>query len=357
MYKFLAFVFCLFFSLTVWAQDFDETIRMFQSTRWRLEQEAQERPVFRSTWEGRGSWLALRMPMRIGQDAFLELSPEQNEKFAFLRKDNEIAVEWFQKKNDEQDPEFLAAVQAIRAAVPENDPNFENATEEQRKAYVEAGSVHIDMWLHDVQREIEENLTPEQMQKVRALELLLLPELGLPNPAMFEPLGLSDEQKEQMAAIKKEMGAEFEKLLDEFMAVRREHFKQMGEFLDEEYKDKKPVSHQEIFEAMLKTKQSDALVEMFKNNAERGQKFATLLKVRLMNVLTDEQLDRMQKLIDDAPDFIKEILAAMKRERETKEKSENWTPGPDSWRPGDGTPEEFKRKRKVGKEFPQEEKP
>ncbi len=347
MYRQAMFVMMILSASATWAQDFNETIRLFQSPRWQLEQEAQDRPVQRSVWDGRGSWIAMRVFLRGGGAAELELTPEQDAKFAFLRKDNELGVEWSQNKFKTQDPEFLAVIQTVENARPKNDPFFENITEEQRQAFIAAHGAISEMWLNDMQRDIEETLSPEQMQKVRALELQLLSEIGLPSPAMFEPLGLSDEQKKQMAEIKKEMEPEFDKLLDESMALRQERFKLMGAFLAEEYKDKNPASNDEIFKTMVKVELTDELKQKYRENMERGRKFTTLLKNRLMNVLTDEQLDKMQQLLDNTPDFVKQMLVEMKAQREANEKAGNWTPGPDSWRPGDGAPEEFKRQRKA----------
>ncbi len=356
MYRQVMFAMMVLSASTTWAQDFNETIRLFQSPRWRLEQEAQDRPMQRSVWDGRGSWIAMRMFLRGGGAAELDLTPEQDAKFTFLRKDDEMGADWFRNKYETQDPEFLEAMQVARNTRPKDDPFLENATEEQRQDYIAASGAITEMWLNDMQRDIEETLSPEQLQKVRALELQLLSEVGLPSPAMFEPLGLSDEQKKQMEEIKKEMEPEFDKLLDESMTLRQERFKLMGAFLAEEYKDKKPASNDEIFQAMVKVELTDELKQKYRENMERGRKFTTLLKSRLMNVLTDEQLDKMQQLLDNTPDFVKQMLAQMKAQREANEKAGNWTPGPDSWRPGDGAPEEFKRQRqadrKANKAFP-----
>jgi len=73
-----------------------------------------------------------------------------------------------------------------------------------------------------------------------------------------------------------------------------------------------------------------------------------------MNVLTDEQLDKMQKILDEAPAFAKRMLAQSKAQQEEQKRSQTYTPGPDSWRPGDPLPEQFKEERKTGN-FPRGE--
>ena len=87
---------------------------------------------------------------------------------------------------------------------------------------------------------------------------------------------------------------------------------------------------------------------------ERGTKLVTLLQDRMMNVLADEQLDRMQEIMDETPASIKRFLAGVKAMRELQKKLPVYTPGPDSWRPGMPLPEQFKIERRTGR-FPRSE--
>ena len=80
----------------------------------------------------------------------------------------------------------------------------------------------------------------------------------------------------------------------------------------------------------------------------------TLLQARMMNVLTDDQLDRMQEIIDETPASIKRFLAGVKAMREFQEKLPGYVPGPDSWRPGMPLPAQFKEERRTGR-FPRSE--
>ncbi|MDR0870520.1 MAG: hypothetical protein LBN39_06970 [Planctomycetaceae bacterium] len=358
MLRFVLSVFFFGIAFPVVAQDADQLLKTFQSSRWRFEQEAQDRPAQRSAWEGRGSWMALRFYLR-GDEADLDLTQEQSEKFAFLRKDNEFGGDWFRKKIEEKDPVFMAAIQAQQQAMQRNDAYFDNLSGEERKEVLAAASATIAMWLGDMQQTIETTLTPEQMQKVRSMELELMNEMGLPNPAMFEPLGLSDEQKKQMSEIKEEMEKEFDKLLDESMDLRQERFRESAKYLAETFKDQKPASRDDVLKAhsegISKADKNEALKKRYAEHNKRGSDFANRLKFCLMDVLTDEQLDKMQDLQDNAPNFVKKMLAGMKQEREVKEKKGQYVPGPDSWKPGDGTPKDFKEERKALKAFPTKE--
>jgi Ni/Co efflux regulator RcnB len=53
----------------------------------------------------------------------------------------------------------------------------------------------------------------------------------------------------------------------------------------------------------------------------------------------------MQKVLDEAPEFAKKMITQSKIQREAQKKSPQYVPGPDSWRPGDPVPVEFKKER------------
>jgi Ni/Co efflux regulator RcnB len=88
---------------------------------------------------------------------------------------------------------------------------------------------------------------------------------------------------------------------------------------------------------------------------ERGTQFTTLLQHRLMNVLTDEQLDRMAQILDETPEAIKQALAQMRAGREAQSQSPRYVPGPESWRPGDPLPAQFRQERQTPGRFPRSE--
>ena len=352
MRHFLTLLLFSLFVTTAAAQNTDAFLKEIQSPRWLLFQEAQERPLYRALWNGQGAFTGAIIFFRAGAESELGLTEEQANRLAFLRKDNELGKDLMRRKFQEKDPELMAAHEASEAAIPKDDPYMERATEEQKKAFVAANEAFFKLPVEYMDREVAETLTPEQMEKVQALKLQLQPEMGLPSASMLEPLGLTDEQKEQMAAVKKEMEPEFEKLLDEMMELRKEELKLMVETMTADIQESKPESVEEIMKAMRtasqKSSNNESLRKKYRENKERGSKFAARLKAKLMNVLTDEQLDKMQKMLDDTPDFAKKMLAGMRKSREALEKSDKWQPGPDSWRPGDGTPEEFKLERKKG---------
>lgn len=334
-------------------------LERFSSPRWILEQDAQERPGYRALWNGKSTWTNLRVLYRMGAAEELGLSEGQRQKFAYLHKDSELAAELIQRKYQEQDPIFMDLMEKEKQTLKPDDPHLLTATPEELEAFREASENYFTYINEERNRETEEALSEDQKLQLRSIEMQLLPEFGLASPGMFEPLGLSEEQKAEMEQIKASLTPVFEAMLDEMMLLRRERFEQVAEELLEQAREKPFATREELDKVRRKGfDRVDSDPEYRKKEkalALRGKEFATELKERLMDVLTDEQLDKMQEILDRTPATIKKHLNAMQKHRKASEKAGHWSPGPDSWRPGDGTPAEFKENRKTGR-FPKKKK-
>ena len=332
----------------------EENLRYFQTPRKQIEEQASEFAALSSPWSGQGSWIPLRMFLRTGNEAELGLTDTQKERFSFLYKENELGVEWFRKMHENPTPEFAQAMEAARAAEIPDDRFFERASEEQKNAFREATMMTTRLWLEGMQAEIEETLSPEQMLQVRKLEMQLMPELGIPYPSMFDPLDLTDEQKKDMNKISDEMRGEFDHLLQESVKIKAERLASVSQSLQ----GKPFSSHGEFWKSFQEEHRqfvpSEAMRKKSMDLHEQGTKLMTLLRTRLMNVLTDEQLDRMQQIMDESPEFVKQVLAEFKKRREAQAKAPGYVPGPDSWRPGDPVPAQFKEEHRTGR-FPRSE--
>ncbi len=284
-------------------------LRQIQSPIWLLDQEAQERPMFDNYWNEHSTMGTFMFCMRFGGgDKWLDITPEQKKKFRFLSKPQEIGVGWFQKKQEEQDPELMKAQEEVKNFIPKGDPQLRRATEEQKFAYVKAAGKPFELFEADVSRQLEESLTPEQLEKLRSLDFILMPEMGIASPAMFDCLGLSDEQQKKVAAIRKELRPEFEKLLDEQMESRLAYLAKMVENVAAVDKETPLESQGELMEAMgeaASEASNDKVVGRKHVESELHRKeFARRLKERLTELLTAKQKEKMQKLIDEAPDFV-----------------------------------------------------
>jgi Ni/Co efflux regulator RcnB len=338
-------------------QQIEQQIRYLQSPRQQIHWEADQLAATRSPWNGQGTWMPLRFVMRSGSEAELELTEEQKQRLSFLYLDNELAGPLMERMRNNPTPEFIQKVehaQAIRqAALLPDDPFFERATDEQKDAFREATILSMRIMFIDLmQTEIEETLTPEQMLQVRKLEMQLMPAIGIPFPSMFDPLDLTDEQKAEMNEIADEMKAEFERLTMEEAALKAERLVATFGLLQ----GKSFASREEFQKAQQEIHSQFVPSEAMRKKAldlqERGTKFVSLLQNRLMDVLTDEQLGRMQEILDATPEFAKQMIAQFKASREAAKQSPSYVPGPDSWQPGDPIPESYRQEKEPKGNFP-----
>jgi len=321
----------------------------------RLEWEAERLATMRSPWNGHGTWMSFNTIMRFGGENELGLTEEQKQRFSFHYTDDGIRytkegmeANWFVEMDQNPTLEYTQAMEAMKTAYSRHsdDPWLERATEEQKNVLREAFTGDWNLFFAAQHKEILEILTPEQMLQLRKLEMQLMPAIGIPFPSMFDPLDLTEEQKKEMDKITEEMKAEFDKLILEVAIDGAEQMSSQYELL----RGKSFASEEEFQKASEKAREaanvpSEARRKKFLDHLERGTKFVTLLQTRLMDVLTDEQLDKMQKILDETPMFAKKVIAGIKMQRAIQQLSPTYVPGPDSWRPGDPLPEKFKQER------------
>ena len=323
----------------------EQELRFLLSPQQRLGIEADKLATDRSVWGEYGSWRPLRTLLRAGGDVELGLTENQKQQLSALYRDDNIAAEWAQQMRQNPTPEYTQAAEALAATRLPGDPYFESATEEQKNAYREAQLAWLNLWHTDLQTQIQETLSPEQMLQVRKLEMQLMPELGIPFPSMFEPLDLTEEQKKEMKEIADELKAEFDNLTMEAATLKADRLMSAYKSLQGKSFDSMEEFNKVRNDAVRQYVSDE---EMSKRGADlvmRGTRLVKTLQTRLMDVLTDEQLVKMQKILDETPEFAKNLLAQMKAGRVEQEKSPIYVPGPDSWRPGMPMPVEFKEQR------------
>ena len=212
---------------------------------------------------------------------------------------------------------------------------------------------------------INENLTPDQLRKTKEFHLSVMSEIPFVTPSMFEVLDLSDEQKEQLASIKEEMEAEFLELIDKMGEMQ---LKMSEKFQEELAKLEVPPVEgvPDIVERMrladeigLGKKVSDANPDLWREWGKisgTGSGLADKLKVKMFDVLTDEQWARMIDLIDNPPDYAKRWIVQNRGYMEgANSEASGWVPGPGSWQPGDPIPIQYRQERETRGRFPRGE--
>ena len=247
----------------------------------------------------------------------------------------------------QDDPEY----KAIKNAIDEVYSDIHNDTEEAQQHF---------FYLIRKQRQIEEEkleaaintlLTSEQIQNIKEFQISVLSDDSFVTPNMFEALDLSDEQRKQLDAIKQEMIPEIEKYIDQQA--------ELGMFdvrLDAEFRkilntatslEENKKYWDELWPAMKK--EAAPKHQQKQDEFEASiKKLTHTLKIKMFDVLTDEQWNRVVQLIDNPPELIKRIRVA----KAAKEKKEVWAPGPNSWRPGDPIPEGYRQQRQERGRFP-----
>jgi Ni/Co efflux regulator RcnB len=85
--------------------------------------------------------------------------------------------------------------------------------------------------------------------------------------------------------------------------------------------------------------------KIYEEIQSQGKAFSTKFKTKMFDVLTDEQWARLQQLIDNPPEHARAFRNRLQKQRGEAEKKGEWMPGPNSWRPGDPIPEQYRQQR------------
>jgi Spy/CpxP family protein refolding chaperone len=301
------------------------------SSEVRFEKAIMEELV-RRYWEGRSvSPLILDIMHDSSVRAAWDISEEQYDQFndrvenlvseLGIAKEEEIAL------SKVVDGEIIETVEKVTVIAFAEDVDEETMQDLARKT------------MSAVDDAFNEMLAPEQWQKINESQLANMSEMPFPSPGMFEALNLTDDQRQQMAEIKKELEPEFESVLKDYV---------VGLFGLHDYES---LEDWEKDKEIRKQKQSEVL--------SQAQAFSTKFKIKMFDVLTDEQWTRLQKLIDNPPEHAKIFRKKLKElsgedENITKKDSEKkdegkkpemYIPGPNSWKPGDAIPEQYRQER------------
>jgi len=347
------------------AQEFDfmKAMRSDINRRYHMNE---NRLRYWAMWDGNGA--SNSMQPFVFNDDFRQgigLTDEQHDQLSFMYSRNGTMGHWYRSRAL-TNPELAALLEESDRfnASRRNDPYGENLTEEDKQAIIANTEKTSTIYRAETQKDVENLLSPEQMQAVREYELAMMGESPILNPSMFESLGLTGDQREQMAAIKKELEPLFGQIVEEFVEaedelqqLRFDLFDVVGIRFDEDGRlvDENGQSLYDDPEAMkrkgeLMEKKLSENIEMrtrMERLSERARGFMQGFKFKMFDVLTDEQMERMAWLIDNPPDYVKNVRNRMQKERaerETQEESK-WQPGPHSWQPGDPIPAEYLKTR------------
>jgi len=279
-----------------------------------------------------------------------------------------------------EDPVIKAMHEEIAQFVREARGRIADAPEETQKRYrelLEQLPIKTVERMEATQKKnmtnaINEYLTPDQLLKIKAYQIHNMSNTSFLSPSMFEALDLSDAQRKQLGDIKKGMEPEYEKFVDRLIDARlklsEKHQAEYAQFLDGVTD---PAARANVFfdhrkEVVEKVNQAHPeLQQKLDEITEFGKNFAERLKVEMFDVLTDEQWERMTDLIDNPPDYVALLTAQHRVARENNDNRPSerqpgfdaWTPGPNSWQPGDPIPEAYRQERNTRGTFPRPKQP
>jgi Ni/Co efflux regulator RcnB len=255
-------------------------------------------------------------------------------------------------------------------------PFSDNATDEMIDRYVELQiqqqtAMQAEMqgmmatMMERLTDAVNENLTPDQIQKVQEAQISVMSELPIVSPSMFEALNLSNAQRWQLDEIKKEMTPEYERHLDKLIDAQMRMTATMQEAMDN-LRDVDPEERDEFMRNLHENvRRANPDFQRAMNEVmASGRAFSEAFRIRMFDVLTDAQWNRMVHLIDNPPEYLKKVIEEMRKQmgaddsqpNRTSSRENEWVPGPNSWRPGDALPEAYRIERNTRlRQFPRGE--
>ena len=341
------------------AQDAEAQRRMIEAQRAMMRSPAMQqsqrnaaKQMMNTFWNGDGSHMLTLNLLQQNND-FREgigVSQEQTQKFQKAMRDISMSL-----VDDPTVKPFRDEMEKLTADMP-GGPFGEGVSEETQQRFFEI-QADMTMKMMEMMGEkmanfVNENLTPDQMKKVREFQISTMGEIPIISPNMFEALDLSDAQREQLNGIKKELEPEFGKHVDKMIDMQMKHTEKfqdaMMERLDGVTDDEERRRIIESIDREIRQSHPEIQREM-DEVMESGKGFANRLKFRMIDVLTDEQMELLAELVDNPPDYVKKIIAQIRKQMGEDDSpggaSGEWRPGPNSWKPGDPIPEEYRQQR------------
>lgn len=218
---------------------------------------------------------------------------------------------------DETKPKLTALLEEV---ADENEPD--------RIAEIAAGfDDAYDKIFADVTAKLNEIVTPEQMMKIRQVEIQMMQttlDAGVPfvNYESYTGLDLSESQKKQLDEIRQA-----------FQKEQRDFFAAMTELQLKPGQPPKPEELQKLRKRMEEL-------------GESGKKLNARIKAKLLTILNKEQVAKLESLLTNIPPFVKQkhMARTLPPPKVDEKEFDEWK---ESWKPGDPIPDRFKREEKA----------
>jgi len=268
-------------------------------------------------------------------------------------------------------PAFMEIVTELQTVMTPGDPFLFNADAETLDRFTNVQERMVMLSLNAMTDGIGDALTPEQHIMAMEAQLAAMGEMPIVSPNTFELLGLSDDQRQQMENIKGEFEPDFERNLGIFVRNQRvmtaktfEEIERQGGLAafgfapgaDPERIREFSERMQGLTETLMQDPEYKRLHDEIQNS---GSEFSAQFRMRMFDVLNDEQWLRLQELTDNPPEHARVFIAKLREQNAMggqasgpQAASGGWQPGPTSWRPGDPIPATYSRERNPLGTFP-----
>ncbi len=288
-------------------------------------------------------YFAYRYPYRLMQEL---LRAESEGKLTFYRFQGEEGRKFFTTfvgLSEEQEERINKRLAECGEEFPESD--FEERAKKINELSFEEVSqlcddaIDANLTVFDtVSKIFHEELTPEQIQMMRELELVLSSVLEDSDFSLsinfdaYETLELTEEQQ-----------AAFAKLRNELEAIQKDFFDLASSKIDDELAGERSEQKENAFS------------EKHEKLVKRAETFGGSIQEKIQEILTPSQRERLARIREELPKKIAAIVGKPGNENATGEQpdDESWK---DSWKPGDPMPVKT-RSPFPGRRFPAAIKP
>ncbi|GHT42308.1 hypothetical protein FACS189443_5180 [Planctomycetales bacterium] len=177
---------------------------------------------------------------------------------------------------------------------------------------------------------VEKELNHQQIKKLKELRMVNSSSndrngSGPPfDFVQYESLGLTDEQQKKISVIKTEYWAAMEPLVRKVMDIERRKMENRLAELES--------ADQEIIK-----KQSEDIKKEMEEANQPIIKLNAATRARILALFTQEQTAKLEKVLNNAPNYLAERVGLIKE----GEKNGEWRPNENSWKPGDGATPQF----------------
>ncbi len=320
-------------------------VKMFRSETFREGQKKAGKTVMRSFWNGKGSNLMT-----------MQLLSEREVREAWNVTDEQHGKIQGAMMGMFTNPELAAEMKEMGELQSSGKVFGDNADPASEKRFVELQSKMVETMMEKLPAEMDKVLTDEQKRKSQEFQLAAMSDIPLVTPDMFKALDLSEDQTKKMEDIRKELEPQFDKLGEELIDAQMKIQDKLFETMEKEGAFAEgPAMFEKMQEIRKRLQAEDPEIKKLNEDIKnRGQHFVAQLKIKMFDVLTDEQWDRLQKIVDNPPDYVKNMIKKMKAQMGGGDGTDVSKNVMEAWKPGEPIPDEYRQQRQK-KAFPAKE--